>query len=94
MKNKINKKLLVNLGCLLTGGCFGWCITDIYHTRKSLEITKANISAMKLSAKNLEAMVSLYDQMKQKYTDYKNKVNSVISEEELDKMARDKYFTE
>lgn len=53
---KINKKLLVNLGCLLTGGYFGWVITDIFHMHKECEMTEKHTAEIKkLSADYEEA---------------------------------------
>lgn len=96
---KINKKLLVNLGCLLTGGYFGWAITDIFHVEKERKMMyEHSADIMKLSADYDEA-IKQTKAMKERIDEDVKIIERICKEhgmtdEDLERIKMDIHFTE
>ena len=91
---KINKNLLKNIGFTFIGISIGGFLTDYYNTIKHHEDLKISNSALELASKSLTDITNMYCKKRDEFDDYKKYVNNVISDEELDKLTREKYFTD
>lgn len=96
---KINKKLLVNLGCLLTGGYFGWVITDIFHMHKECKMIDEHTAEIKKMSADYEETIKQTKSMKERIDEDIKIIEHVCKEkgmtdEDLDRIKADIYFTE
>lgn len=96
---KINEKLLVNLGCLLTGGYFGWVITDIFHMHKECEMIDEHTAEIKKLSADYEETIKQTKSMKEKVDEDIKIIERICKEkgmtdEDLDRIKADIYFTE
>lgn len=96
---KINKKLLVNLGCLLTGGYFGYVITDIIHMERECKMLDEHTAEIKKLSADYEETIKQTKSMKEKVDEDIKVFESICKEkgmtdEDLDRIKRDIYFTE
>lgn len=96
---KINKKLLVNLGCLLTGGYFGWVITDIFHMNKECKMIEEHTAEIKKLSADYDEAIKQTKSMKERI-DEDVKITECIckehgmTDEDFERIKRDIHFTE
>lgn len=96
---KINKKLLVNLGCLLTGGYFGYVITDIFHMEKECKMMDEHTAEIKKLSADYEEAIKQTKSMKERIDEDVKIAERICKEhgmtdEDLERIKRDIYFTE
>lgn len=94
---KINEKLLVNLGCLLTGGYFGWVITDIFHMHKECEMIDEHTAEIKKLSADYEETIKQTKSMKEKVDEDIKIIERICKEkgmtdEDLDRIKADIYI--
>lgn len=86
---KINKKLLVNLGCLLTGVYSGWIVTVIHRNNRECKLLKETNSQLELANNNVEEMHKLYMDKVRENESFREYVSVILTPEQ-----KAKYFTE
>ena len=96
---KINKKLLVNLGCLLTGGYFGWVITDIIHMEKECKMIDEHTDEIKKLSSDFDEAIKLTKSMREKIDENINMAENICKEhgmtdEDFERIKSDIHFTE
>lgn len=96
---KINKKLLVNLGCLLTGGYFGWVITDIIHMEKECKMIDEHSAELEKISADYEEVIKLTESMRERINEEINMAENICKEhgmtdEDFERIKSDIHFTE
>ena len=94
---KINKKLLVNLGCSLTGAYFGWVITDIFHMRKECKMMKDHTAELEKLSADYEEAFKLTKSMQERIDENIKETERIAKEhgmtdEDLERIKRDTIF--